>query len=135
MDRAQQEFEAAGVRLVLIGQKTPRDAANFRRSQHITLPVLADKRRTSYEAAGAEVASIGGLVSPKVVAKGILATARTGRTQGRVIGHPAQLGASMLIAPDGEIAWSHISKDASDNAPPEEILEAVRSLSAKSQTR
>ena len=32
----------------------------------------------------------------------------------------------MVIKPDGGVAWSHMSQDASDNAPPEEILEAVR---------
>jgi hypothetical protein len=46
--------------------------------------------------------------------------------QGRTIGHPAQLGGAMLILPTGEIAWSHMSEDASDNAEPEEILAAVR---------
>ncbi len=34
----------------------------------------------------------------------------------------------MLIAPDGTVAWSHMAQDASDNASPEEILEAVRAL-------
>jgi hypothetical protein len=34
----------------------------------------------------------------------------------------------MVIAPGGEITWSHMSEDASDNASPEEILAAVRKL-------
>jgi len=123
---ARQQFEAAGVPLVLIGQLTPRHAARFRSSQHIDLPVLADERRASYKAAGAKVATFGELLGPKVVAKGILTSARTGRTQGRTLGHPAQLGGAMVIGPGNEVLWSHMSQDAGDNASPEEILAAVQ---------
>jgi hypothetical protein len=38
----------------------------------------------------------------------------------------------MLIAPDGSVAWSHMSEDASDNAGPDEILSAVGNLSSHS---
>jgi peroxiredoxin len=128
LHRARDEFDQAGARLFLIGQLTPRHAAHFRRRQEIDLPVLADERRASYKAAGAKIATFGELLGPKVVAKGILTSARTGQRQGRTIGHPAQLGGAMVIAPDGRVVWSHMAKDASDNASPEEILEAVRRL-------
>ena len=125
MDRARQDFEDAGAKLVLIGQLTPRHAAHFRRRQKITLPVLADENRTSYKAAGAKIGSMSDLLGPKVVAKGALTTLRTGKVQGRTIGHPAQLGGAMVIDPSGEIVWSHMAKDASDNASPKEILSAI----------
>ena len=128
MDRAREDIEAAGANLVLIGQLTPRHAAHFRSRQNVELPVLADEQRVSYKAAGAKVGSINDLLGPKVVAKGALTTLRTGKLQGRTIGHPAQLGGAMVIAPSNEIAWSHMAKDASDNAAPEEILGAVRAL-------
>jgi prostamide/prostaglandin F2alpha synthase len=127
LDRARGQFEAAGVNLVLIGQLTPRHAAHFRRRQEIELPVLADERRSSYEAAGAKIATMTELVGPKVMAKGIALSRNTGQVQGKTIGHPAQLGGAMLIAPDGTVAWSHMSDDASDNASPEEILRALAS--------
>lgn len=125
---ARDEFESAGANLVLIGQLTPRHATHFRRRQGIDLPVLADEERASYKAAGAKIASVGELLGPKVLAKGLLTTARTRQVQGRTIGHPAQLGGAMVIDRNGEIVWSHMSKDASDSAPPEEILTAVRGL-------
>jgi peroxiredoxin len=128
LHRAREQFEAAGVNLVLIGQLTPRHAAHFRRRQGIELTVLADERRASYKAAGAKVATLGELLAPKVVAKSLATTAKTGRVQSKTIGHPAQLGGVMLIAPEGTVAWSHMAQDASDNASPEEILEAVRAL-------
>jgi peroxiredoxin len=126
LDGARDGFEAAGANLVLIGQLTPRHAAHFRRRQKIELPVLADEDRGTYKTAGAKVGGLTELVGPKVVAKGALTTLRTGKLQGRTIGHPAQLGGAMVISPAGEIVWSHMAQDASDNASPEEILSAVR---------
>jgi prostamide/prostaglandin F2alpha synthase len=130
LDRAREGFEAAGANLVLIGQLTPRDAAHFRRRQQIELPVLADEQRTSYRVAGAKIGSLGDLLGPKVVAKGALTTLRTGKLQGRTRGNPAQLGGAMVIFTDGEITWSHMAGDAGDNASPEEILAALRTLAA-----
>jgi peroxiredoxin len=127
LHRARHKFETAGARLVLIGQLTPRHAAHFRRREQIDLPVLADSRRETYQAAGAKVATMGELLGPKVMAKGAAATAKHRVVQGRTIGHPAQLGGAMVIAPGGEVVWSHMSDDASDNATPGEILDAVRS--------
>jgi peroxiredoxin len=126
LDRARKQFEEAGVNLVLIGQGTPRQAAAFRRRQGIQLRLLADHDRASYKAAGTKVGAMTDLFSPQTIAKGVLATARTGRTQTRTIGHPSQLGGTLVIAADGRITWSHMSEDASDNASPEEILGAVR---------
>ena len=116
----------AGATLVLIGQGTPRQAAHFRRRLHIDLPVLADRTRQSYRAAGAKVATLDELFGPKVVAKGIVTALRSRRPQGRTIGHPAQLGGAMIVRPDGSVAWSHMSEDASDNATPAEIVAALR---------
>ncbi len=115
--------------VVLIGQATPRHAAHFRRRFELELPVLADEDRASYRAAGAKVATMGELLGPKSVAKGIGHSVRSRGAvrQGKVIGHPAQLGGAMVVRPDGEVAWSHMSEDASDNATPEEIIAAARS--------
>ena len=129
MDRARDELEARGVNLVLIGQLTPRHAAHFRKRQDLHIPVLADEHRQSYKAAGAKIATFNELLGPKVVAKGIATSRRTGQVQGRTIGHPAQLGGTLLIEPDGSVAWSHMSEDAGDNAEPEEILAAAKRLS------
>jgi hypothetical protein len=128
LHRARHELDAAGVSLTLIGQCTPRHAAQFRRRMQIELPVLADERRDSYKAAGAKIATFSELLGPKSVSSGAARTIRSGGRirQGRTIGHNAQLGGVLLIAPDGRVAWSHMSEDASDNATPEQILEAAR---------
>jgi peroxiredoxin len=128
LHRARDEFRDAGANIALIGQRTPRHAAEFRHRQGLDLPVLADQRRTSYAAAGTKVANLGELFGPKVVARSLIATAKTGRFQTRTDGHAAQLGGTLVVAPDGRVTWSHIAHDASDNASPEEILEAVRAI-------
>jgi peroxiredoxin len=128
LHRARDQFAQAGAELVLIGQATPRHAAHFRRRQGIELPILADERRVSYKVIGARKGSLLELVGPRVVAKGIMATARHGVIQGRTIGHPAQLGGALVIARGGEVAFSHISRDAGDNASPQELLAAARAL-------
>jgi peroxiredoxin len=131
LDRAREKFDAAGANLVLIGQLTPRHAAHFRRRQGIDVRVLADEQRTSYKTAGAKMGSVSELIGPSVVAKGVLTSLRTGKSQTRTIGHPAQLGGAMVISPDGTVVWSHMAKNASDNARPEEILGAVREAAGR----
>jgi peroxiredoxin len=126
LHRAQPDFEAAGAKLVMIGQATPRHAAYFRRRYELDVPVLADEKRQSYKAAGAKIATFSELLGPKVVAKGVATSRKYGVVQGKTIGHPAQLGGSMVIRQDGTVAWSHMSEDASDNAPADEILAAVK---------
>jgi peroxiredoxin len=130
LDRAHPGFEAAGVSLVLVGQATPRDAAQFRQRQGIGLPVLADKKRVSYKAIGAKVGGVTDLLGPSVVVKGALNTFKHRAVQTRTIGHPAQLGAAAVIAPGGEIVWRHLAEDAADNAAPDEILRAAAAIGA-----
>jgi peroxiredoxin len=126
LHRARSEFDRAGANLVLIGQATPRHAAHFRRRQGIQVPVLADKDRVSYEAAGAKSGGVFDLFHPKVVARGAITGVKEKTIQTRTIGDASQLGGALVIAPDRRVTWSHMSKDASDNASPEEILAAVR---------
>jgi peroxiredoxin len=126
LNGARDEFEAAGGKLVLIGQATPRQAAHFRRHRSIDVPVLADEQRQTYKIAGAKMGSVIDLVGPRSVAKGALTTMRTGMFQGRTIGNPAQLGGAMVVDRDEQIVWSRMARDAADNASPEEILAAVR---------
>jgi peroxiredoxin len=128
LQRARERLKRAG-EVVLIGQLTPRHAAQFRRRLEVTLPVLADEKRESYKAAGAKVATAGELVGPKVVAKGIQASRRSHVVQTRTIGHPAQLGGVMVVKPGNEIVYIHLADDAGDNPANDEVLAAVRDAS------
>jgi hypothetical protein len=129
LDRAYSKFEAAGTKLVLIGQASPRQAAHFRSRQDISLPVLADEKRASYKAVGAKMGGVGELLGPKVALKGLTTIARTGQIQGRPVGNVAQLGGAVVIAPGGRVLLEHLADDASDNISPEALLVAARGAS------
>ena len=126
LNRARKDIEAAGANLVLIGQATPRHASSYKRRFAPDLTILADEERGTYKMAGAVRGGASELFSPSVVLKGIGRAAKNRQVQGRPVGDVAQLGGTLLVMPDGRVAWSHMSTDAADNASIDEILEAIR---------
>jgi hypothetical protein len=132
---AEKDIEAEGARLVYIGQATPRHAAHFRRRfMDDSATLLADEDRTTYRIVGAKRGGAADLLSPKVALKG-LGNLRHGVTQGRPIGDVAQLGGTVIVMPDGSVAWSRMARDAADNVPPDEILDVLRNLPATAPTK
>ncbi len=125
MQDAREDFAAAGAGVVLIGQATPEAAHHFRDQFELTVPVLADERRESYRAVGAQVAGVSGLVGPRVILRAITTVLGRRVRQGRTIGHSAQLGAALVIAPGDRVLFEHRAADASDNASPATLLAAL----------
>jgi AhpC/TSA antioxidant enzyme len=129
LHRARERFDAEGVRLVLIGQATPKHASHFRKKLGLDpLPLLADEERRSYRAARLERGSKAQLLGPRSVLSGIKHSARSGVIQGRPIGDVAQMGGEMVVLTDGTIAWSHAQAHAGDTISPDDLLKAVRSV-------
>lgn len=126
LHRDREEFEAAGVELAVIGQGTPKHARAFQEDRGLELTLLVDPDRKTYAAAGAKMAGVTDLFGPRVALRGLKAAAGERVVQGRTIGHPAQLGGVLVIAPGGEIVWSHLANDAGDNPSNETVLEAAR---------
>ena len=126
LHRDREKFEQAGVRLVVVGQGRPEQAQHFMKTQGVDLDMLVDTRREAYRVAGAKVATFNELLGPRVVAKGVRRAAASRVHQGRTVGHAAQLGGVLLVMPDGSIPYSHLSEDASDNPPNDEVLAAIR---------
>ena len=126
LHRAREQFEQAGVGLVLIGQASPRQASAFRRKLDLDLPVLADEERATYKAAGIPRASVGQLLGPKSVLSGVKHGARSGVVQGRVIGDAAQLGGAIIVAPGGEVVYEQVQRNAGDTVEPDALLSAAR---------
>ena len=125
MNDAHEEIEATGARLVLIGQATARHAAHYKRRYAPDLEILADQDRKSYKAMGFGSASTSQLIGPKSLAKGMIRGA-SGVGVGRPIGDVAQLGGTAIVMPGGEIVWTHVMQDASDNPSIDEIVEALK---------
>ena len=72
LHRAREEFDAAGARLVFIGQATLRHARHFRDRLGLEpLPILADEERRSYRVAGFERGSVTQLLGPRSVLAGV----------------------------------------------------------------
>ena len=127
LHRAREQFEQAGLGLVLIGQATPRHAKHFARKLGLDgMTVLADEERETYKLAGFRKAGIGGLIGPKSVMSGIKHGARSGVVQGRIVGDAAQLGGAMIIAPGGEVVFRQASENAGDTVEPADLLAAAR---------
>ena len=114
------------MRLVVVGQGTPEQARHFRDSQKVELDLYVDTDRGAYRAAGTKKATFGELLGPRMVLRGARRTLASLVHQGRTVGHPAQLGGVLLVMPDGSVPYAHLSDDASDNPPNEEVLKAVR---------
>jgi peroxiredoxin len=132
IDREREAFEAEGAALAVIGQGMPGQARRFRDSMRIDIPLYVDRGRRSYDAAGAKVATLDELYSRKTVPRGIWQALRNPRIrQGRTAGHPAQLGGTLLVMPDGSIPYAHLADHAADNAPNAEVLDAVRHAGAE----
>ena len=124
--RGRERIEAAGGRLVVIGQGDRADAERFRASQKVEgLPMLVDPERRTYELVGTKIATFGELLGPSVVLKGLRTSVRDRVHQGMTVGHPAQLGGTLLVLPGGSVPWTHLSDDASDNAGVDEIVAAL----------
>jgi AhpC/TSA antioxidant enzyme len=130
LHRAHKQIEDAGTRLVFIGQATPRHAAHFRRRFAPDVTILADEERRTYKLIGAPRGGTAELIGPGVVLKGIARGLKDRQVQGRPVGDVAQLGGTLLVMPDGSIPWTHMSRNASDNASVDEILQAVSSSPA-----
>ena len=113
---------------MFIGQATPKHAAHFQRRFAPDVEILADEKRDTYKAMGLPRGGASQLIGPKSVLKGITRAATSGHVtvQGRPVGDVAQLGATFIVLPSGEVAWSHISQNASDNAEPKEVLAALK---------
>jgi len=129
LHRAREDFEAAGARLVFVGQATPRQASHFRGKLGLDpLPVLADEERRSYRVAGWSRGSATQLLGPRSVLSGIKHGARSGVVQGRPVGDVAQLGGEMIVTPGGNVAWSHAQQHAGDTTTPDDLLAALRGV-------
>jgi len=134
LNRMSDRFTDVGARLILIGQGTPEDAARFRGNLGIKLQILTDADRVTYLWAGTKLASLGELIGPRVVGRGLVRMARHRVFIGHNTADEAQLGGSIVVTPDGGVPFAHISRDASDVASPYELLAALprRPLSLRS---
>lgn len=124
LHRRHDEIRAAGAELHVIGNGSPMFIDGFRETSGWTGAIYTDPSLEVYKAAGLQ-RGVFKVLHPKA-AFAALGALRGGFRQGRTQGDSLQQGGVLVIAPSGEVVWSHVSEFAGDNASPDEILAALR---------
>ncbi len=117
------EIRARGAELAIVGNGAPSFAAAFREDQGIDGPLLVDPELRAYRAAGLRRGRVE-LLSPRLVGNALRAF-RAGYRQVGVQGDPWQLGGIFVIRPGGALVYRHLSREAGDHPPVDEILAAL----------
>ena len=122
------DIRARGAELVIVGNGAQHFAAAFREDQHLDCPLLVDPELRAYRAAGLRRGRVE-LLSPRLASNALRAL-RSGARQGAVQGDPWQLGGVFVIRPGGALAFRHVSREAGDHPPIEDVLHALEEESA-----
>jgi hypothetical protein len=120
----QKEFEAAGLKIVVIGQGTPEELSNFLEGRNLPFEVLCDSDFSAYQAYGLVRGTLWQvLFSPQVIAAGVAAY-QEGHKVEAIVGDPMQLPGSFVIK-DEKVVFAHRGRLSSDLAAPDDLLAAV----------
>ena len=121
--RAETDLGSAGVRLAFIGNGTPRAARWFRDRFAPGTTVLTDPELVTYKLIGAR-SGILNTLGPRTWGAGLRAF-RKGARQGAVRGHAFQQGGVLVVTPQGEVVFQHISRAAGDHPDVHDVVEAA----------
>jgi NAD(P)-dependent dehydrogenase (short-subunit alcohol dehydrogenase family) len=117
------EIRARGAELAIVGNGAKPFAAAFREDQGFDGPLLVDPERRAYRVAGFRRGYVA-LLSPRLPGHALRAL-RSGHRQAGVQGDPWQLGGVLVIRPEGDLVFRHVSREAGDHPPVDEILAAL----------
>jgi peroxiredoxin len=126
LHNAREDFTQADFNVVLVGLGKAAQAENFRDEFSLSFPIICDPQKELYSIYDLKGGSLGDVVSPSVLLKG-LRTMSLGYRPGIPHGDVMQLPGVFLIDRDGNIRYSYFSKDASDH-PSVETLIALKKL-------
>jgi len=114
------EIEAAGARLVVIGNGTADYAKHFRDTEKVELDLYTDPGKRAYKALGLKHDKLG-LLKPSLWKKARRAR-KSGHKQSAVRGDPFQNGGVAVIAAGGGLKYLHVDGDAGDHADLDEVI-------------
>ena len=124
------EIEAAGARLVFIGNGSVALARNFKARWVPDCEVLTDPSTSSYALLGAR-RGIWTTWTPRALPATLRALAH-GFRQSRTQGHAFQQGGIAIVDSSGAIKWSFVSRFAGDHPAPAEIVATLRRVLGES---
>jgi len=118
------ELHATGAEIYVIGNGSPSFIEGFRETTGWRGPIYTDPSLAVYNAAGLK-RGVMKTLNPLGAMRSVGTLAR-GFKQGRTQGDPWQQGGVLVIAPTGDIRWTHESGGPGDNASVDQILRALR---------
>lgn len=118
------EIERAGGAIAAVGLGGRSYALHFKEESGITFPLLIDKDREAYGAAGLKMASLLHLARPDNFAARKRAKA-AGHRQHRLGKDPLQLGGSFVFGSGNVDLFVHVSETFGDNAATADLLGAL----------
>jgi AhpC/TSA antioxidant enzyme len=124
------QIEAAGARLVFIGNGDVAFARHFKATLVPDCEVLTDPSTASYALLGAR-RGIWATLSPRSWPASLRAM-RSGFRQSRTRGNAFLLGGLAIVDSIGVIRWSYVSRFAGDHPAPAEIVATLRRVLGKS---
>ena len=126
------EIEAAGARLVFIGNGDLASARHFRDSQVPDCEIVTDPSAASYALLGSRRGAWATL-TPRSWPAGLRAL-RDGFRQTRTQGHALLLGGVAIVDSGGVLRWRYVSRFAGDHPSPGEVVAALRNALGKPAT-
>ncbi|MCP3951334.1 MAG: redoxin domain-containing protein [Desulfobacterales bacterium] len=125
MRREKEAFDQLGAGVVLVGLGSVAETAAFKERFSVPFTMIADPEKCLFGAFRLKQASVGSLLSAKMVVKGVGALAR-GHTMGVPRGDVRQLPGVFIIDTAGIIRFGHYAASPADHPQPEALLAVLK---------
>jgi peroxiredoxin len=111
--------------IVLVSMAKIDDCKDFRERMESPQRMISDPLKTVYEQFGLKRGSFTQMFNSTTFKRGFEAMS-SGNRVGAPVGDPWMLAGTFIINTDGEVVFSHFSRDASDNLSGEMIVQKLR---------
>ena len=125
MKSAQSEFDRRGVAIVIISFAQPQKLAPYQEHHRWPFVILADPKRTSYQAFALKRLSLLRVFSPSTVRLYFRLLREGKKFQNYGKDDYYQAGGDFLIDRAGNILFAHRSQDPADRPPVEKLFEVI----------
>ena len=129
LSAADEQIRSLGGSAIAIFQYDGDATASFCSARGIPFECLGDPRREAYARIGLGKGTLRQLMGWQVIKRGREAYRTGGPTRGAEGGLISLMPGTFVLDRRGTIAFSHYNRNAADNPPVSEVLEALRSLS------
>lgn len=120
LGKRRSDIEAAGARLIAIGNGHAGWARDFIEKEGVDFPVYIDPGRRSYDHFGMRRGATE-VFNPRALANSVRALSQ-GFIQTRTKGDGFQNGGIVVIGPDGDVLYTHIEQESGDLADLDEVV-------------